>query len=548
MTEPVLTHSGGALGFVEGTVTLSAASAPHVDASYTVTLSDPELLNTTLNPMQSPAPRVQLEVEGRTFDLHVRDAARDQDDTTRATLNLASDEALLSDYRALADDATPLTFQDSLRDLVEYVLDTVLPGTTLEPGDDVAVPALIAATNLVRNPRRAEIWDWQYGVGSGSINDGQYLTGGPAYAPTFYYFGATGGDATDAYHYYDEANLSVRGDTYYRASVDIQVPTGLSAVIDAVMIDSSGNVVGFASPRTVTGASGVWKRRDISFWTKPTTARIRPRVIIYGTLPNGVYINVTAWRVSEDTGDAADIEYFDGLMADDAYYSYEFTDDDWASPSERTPLIDAAEPDALIWLAGQTALDFLAPLIQRFGLRLVCDELRQWTLRGEEYLADGAIEVRYGVNMQRGAESVGRDAGVWFDARVTRYRSKSMSGAVRDIFDVFALNDPPTLVTLLELDSPYPGPGRSEYAVRRAQGRQREVTASRKPTWTEAAEQSVSIVLEGAPTQTGKTQAVTFNIGENEVSITTRTVDTPLGAIDLLTGSINSLAGTIDSL
>jgi hypothetical protein len=292
----------------------------------------------------------------------------------------------------------------------------------------------------------------------------------------------------------------------------------------------------------------VWKRRDIAFWTKPTTARIRPRVIIYGTLPNGVYINVTAWRVSEDTGDAADIEYFDGLMADDTHYSYDFTDDQWASPSERTPLIDAAEPEALIWRAGQTALDFLAPLIQRFGLRLVCDELRLWTLRDEEYVAPGSIEVRYGVNMHRGSDAVGRDSGAWFDARVTRYRSKSMSGAVRDIFDTFALNDPPTLVTLLELEAPYPGAGRSEYAVRRAQGRARDVEATRRADWDERAEQSVVIVLEDAATQTGKTQAVTFNIVDNEVSITTRTVETPLGAIDLLSGTIDSLSGTIDSL
>lgn len=544
MTEPVLTHSGGALGFVSGTVTLDAASAPHVTGSYVVTLSDPALLD-TLNPLQSPAPRVELEVEGRVFDLHVRDMSVDQEDTARASLELASDEALLVDYRALADDNTPLTFQDSLRDLVEYVLDTVLPGETLEAGDDVAIPALSNATNLIRNPRDVAAWDWQVFATTGTVLFDHYATGGPSYAPTFFRFYAST-DTTYMYHYYAEESVSVRGDQDYVASVSLGF-SGADIILDGLIFDSSGNVIGFVPQESVPAAAG-WQRAAFRFHTPPNATRVQLRVLAPGTNLAGYGVNVTAWRLSEDTGDPSDIEYFAGDTTDTAEYDYDWADEAWASPSERTVLVDAADPQALIWRAGQTAIDFLSPLIQRFGLRLVCDELRRWTLRSEEYMAPGSIEVRYGINMHRGSDSAGRDSGAWFDARVTRYRSMTTGGVVRDFFDTFALNDPPTLVTLLELEAPYPGPGRSEYAVRRAQGRSREVNATRKADWDEHAEQSVVVVLDGAATQTGKTQAVTFDIGENEVSITTRTVDTPLGAIDLLAGTINSLTGTIDSL
>lgn len=57
-----------------------------------------------------------------------------------------------------------------------------------------------------------------------------------------------------------------------------------------------------------------------------------------------------------------------------------------------------------------------------------------------------------------------------------------------------------------------------------------------------------TFVLEGAPTQLGQAQRITFDLNQDRMTVTARTVDTPAGAIDLLPGTIDALPGTIDSL
>ena len=56
------------------------------------------------------------------------------------------------------------------------------------------------------------------------------------------------------------------------------------------------------------------------------------------------------------------------------------------------------------------------------------------------------------------------------------------------------------------------------------------------------------VVLDGAPTQIGVARAVEFDFTSGEMTITTRTTDTPAGAVNLLTGTINALTGTVNNL
>lgn len=74
------------------------------------------------------------------------------------------------------------------------------------------------------------------------------------------------------------------------------------------------------------------------------------------------------------------------------------------------------------------------------------------------------------------------------------------------------------------------------------------MTATTVSDWKAEAEQAITVYLDGAPIQIGATQSVTFDLDTDRMTVTTRTTDTPLGAIDLLTGTIDSLVGTIDSL
>ena len=200
--------------------------------------------------------------------------------------------------------------------------------------------------------------------------------------------------------------------------------------------------------------------------------------------------------------------------------------------SELEPGIDFeisedAEPEARIWKAGDSALQFLAPILQASGLRLVCDEQRRWTLRDEDYAAPGMLNVRYGLNFMDGQESIDRDSGIWFEAAIARYRWRDTAGNQQERVDSYTSVTPYTRAETFEFDYPYPGPGFAEYAVRRARGRGREITFTVEPDWTAAAEQTVFAVLEDTPFQVGSIQTLTFDLDAEQMSGTTMTLEAP---------------------
>lgn len=205
-------------------------------------------------------------------------------------------------------------------------------------------------------------------------------------------------------------------------------------------------------------------------------------------------------------------------------------------------------PELFTWKAGQSAIAFLQTLLQSQGLRLVCDEERQWTLRDEAWESPGTLALREPVNIHTAGETISRDTGLWRDAHVTRYRWSDASGAQQEEVDAYALVTPWSRLTLLEVDGVYPGPGRSEYIVRRAQGVGREVTVSTTSNWAADAEQPLQIIINGVPAQVGKVQSLSFDLSDDTMTVTARTTDTPAGAINLLLGTIDALPGTIDAL
>lgn len=200
---------------------------------------------------------------------------------------------------------------------------------------------------------------------------------------------------------------------------------------------------------------------------------------------------------------------------------------------EITPAIDynftgtGYDDDAFTWKAGQSGLAFLQPLVQAAGFRLVCDESRAWTLRDESYVLTPTVSIRYGVNMNAGTDVIDRDTGLWCDACVVRYSWRNAAGEALEETDAYALSTPYTRLRLIERDTPYPGPGFAAYVVRRSQFRGREVEATRGADWNVRAEQYVSIVLDGAPTQTGVIESVEFDLAGDRMIVRSRTVDTP---------------------
>ncbi|PQZ60687.1 hypothetical protein CQ040_02765 [Microbacterium sp. MYb54] len=224
------------------------------------------------------------------------------------------------------------------------------------------------------------------------------------------------------------------------------------------------------------------------------------------------------------------VPYFDGATADTTAYDFAWSAAAHASASSRTPTVERP-PESLVWRAGVSGMAFLEPLLKAAGLRLVCDERRRWTLRNSDYRADGNQTYRHAVNIESADETLSREDDAWFDGAVYEYVWTDRDGIEQRRIDTFALTANPTKVIQVEVpDTPYPGPGRAESIVRRAQGRGRTVSASAIPTWTERTDQTLSVLLEGTPIQTGIAESVRFDFDTDTVTVTSRTTDTPAAA------------------
>lgn len=547
------------LSVLGGSLTLDAGTAPHVQGELTVSMPRswadgeggsfpgdgvfpgggvfPGLLypsselpaETSIDPRQNS--RVRLEVDGtypsfsvhREFDLHLRDRAFDQSAGT-VRLTLASDEGLLSDYAPLADDDAPWALQGSVRDIVDYVLGKAILGAALEPGTDADLTSYWDVQTLLLN-----------GSAGGSIAPWTAAGNCTLFHATI---GRTGGYSV--------------GFASAGAGILALTPTTLSGYI-SVTAGRAYTLSAYARRANLPPGSSVqavirWiTDQDFTPWgdvlgpaTVINDTDWNPRAVLTATAPAGavkafVYFRVTGATAASQIGYLDDAMFhegvaadaFDGATPDTPYYLYDWDGTAYASTARRTALVDSPQPDAFIWRAGQTALDFLHPLVQVSGLRLVCDEQRNWTLRDEEYTATGSVSIRHAVNMIDGSDSISRDSGLWFDAAVTTYTWTDTTGAQQKRIDSYALVTPHTRLKTFEKSTPYPGPGFSEYAVRRAQGRGREVTATSVADWRANAEQNATIVLEGAPIQTGKTQRVRFDLDTDRMTPTLRTTDTP---------------------
>lgn len=487
--------------------------------------TDPGIL-TDLDPRVNARIRIDVDADtpagaqARSFDLGLR--ARDIDYTEQTiTLDLASDEALLTDYGPLYDDAAPFELAGSLRDVIDYVLDAVIPGAALEasPANDADVSAYWAATNLVLNP--TAISTTGFGVGASATGLATTATS-PWHGTTSIRWESTG--AADAYLKVSVDGAASAGDiitvsAYLRAS-----SAGLGGRLLIRWINDEGATIkNDLSPSTALPASPDWER----LWHTSTAPRGADRFEFF---------------ILGEATSTGDVFAVDGLLAtagagledwfyggsSDVHYTYAWSDAPHASQSTREPVIDR-DPDSLVWRSGQSAMDLLHPLVQAQGLRLVCNENREWTLRAEDYYAAGSTSIRHAVNMIESAERIDRDTGIWFDAAAAVYTwTVPSTGREKIRVDAYALSAPYTRMMRFEkVDTPYPGPGFAEYAVRRAQGRGREVVASCVSDWRAHAEQPVTIVYQDTPIQTGLTQTVEYDLSTDRMTVNTRTVDTP---------------------
>ncbi len=554
-----------------GSITLDAGNAPHVTADLdvagpghwaagpvwvpdagTLTALDPRLTKRVT--ITAAATYTSFGTVTRTFNLGLRDRSVMQLDGT-VRLELASDEALLGDYAPLADDIGAFAYQSSLRAVVGYVLGKAIPGAVLaaSPTGDAALTTYSDSTNLITNPAAiVDLTGWS-SVGLSSIARNTGLTPMANTAKTAIRLNGNAGNSASYVQYTAVSPTSVAGKTYRLharqliGGAPVTGTTDTNALRAVVFYSTNGGASYVQAARSNAGASAANAVTDhdltVTFPYGTNAVIIR----LYHGVASAQVLYWSDVLLAEATADPTDLAYYDGSTPAVTGYTFGWAGVTGASTSTRTATIKRT-PDALLWKANQSGLDFLAPLVQVAGYRLVCDENRVWTLRGENYTAANALTIRHAVNMIDATDTISRDAGLWFDAAVTTYTWNDAAGITRTAIDAYALTTPYTRLQTFEKNTPYPGPGFSQYAVRRAQGRGREVTATAVSDWAGAAEQPITVVLDGAPTQIGMTQSIRYDLNTDRMTVATRTTDTPAGAIDLLVGTIDSLVGTIDSL
>lgn len=453
----------------------------------------------------------------RTFDLGIRSARPDWDAGT-VVVSLASDEALLDDFAPLYDFpfGAEYDFNITLQDVVSHVLNRAL-GAVLEPGDeDMDITPKFEAVNMIRNPAVVgSTLNWSPGGGCTISFVGAGSSGYVRVAPSVASGAVFACDTT-------KWNLNCTPGHWYSFSLTARAESnGGMGYLVIRWLDANNDIIAESS----AGA----------FPTPIDQATLR--LTVSGRAPSNAvkaapYFRFTVNRIYRlDTASLFDttadwyIPYFSGGDAPTDGYTFHFEGPSNDSPSVRTPDFERA-PELLVWKAGVSGLAFLAPIVQSVGRRLVCDEQRRWTLRPEEYRADGTQTYREGVNITAGNAELSRDDDDWFDGAVFLYSWPDRYGVEQERADVYPTTGSPTKVIRREIAAPFPGPGRAEYAVRRAQGRGRVATVTARATWEERTEQSLSIGLAGAPILTGIANSVTFDLGENTVTVSSRTVET----------------------
>jgi hypothetical protein len=181
---------------------------------------------------------------------------------------------------------------------------------------------------------------------------------------------------------------------------------------------------------------------------------------------------------------------------------------------------DATIPAGAIWEPGQSAYDYLEPLVQAGALRLFCDEHRNWYLVPDNYDVPGSVNLSYLQTLTDAATTISRESIEWYDAVVIKYEYVDSDGAT--IIEYDSAGSPGTKVLTLTYNSTYPGPGAAARVLQRAEGRGKVNSISAVNDYTVTPGVSCSLTMPNAETQVGNVSAVTWELPGDTMAITTR--------------------------
>lgn len=509
----------------EGKITVADDWSPYIQATFDVPIADIDLAEQIDPKADQRVVVVAEEAIGgtsRTFDLALRARSIDHKDK-KITIELASDEALLMDRKRVAAtvDKTPRTHAASLRAVCNWALGKI--GAALEAGtDDADISPYWPLTNFLTNPNvvatatgylsGSASTTIAYNAGAGFSGTGflrctqTAVTGATYLAP-----GATSGFPVTARHTYTVASY-------------LRVSTSTSIFQMQLRWFDENNVVISTSTSSGLSIGTSWTRHSFTAEAPVGAVKVVPFISVSATASGRTWDIDASVLVEDDEVPA----YFDGASTLTGY-TLAWSGTANASQSTRTPLVDRPR-ELLYWSPGKSLWDFLTPLLESAGLRLFCDETRDWRLVDPAtYEVPGYVTVQEKHNPTRGTDNITRNDDSWADAVVCIYRWTDDFGVQREAYD-FA-GDPDGKCITLTYDREFPGPGAAAYALGRFQGTGRTQDVTCLTTYDATPGQDVTITLPGTLPQTGKVREVIFDLKTGLMDLGTR------GLIDALPGS-----------
>lgn len=186
----------------------------------------------------------------------------------------------------------------------------------------------------------------------------------------------------------------------------------------------------------------------------------------------------------------------------------------WA---QLVPFDSAANP----WEPGESAWDWLAPILQKDNLRLWCDPQRRWWLSDvQTERTTPPLVLTAAGEITRADDRISRDEGFYTAVIVTyTHDGQKWYDLARLPESITGINQRIRRVTY---DRPYPGPGAAQRLLRSLLGRARSITVRAVSDYLAEPGRTVQIELPSTPEQTGTVSAVTWSYPDDEMDVTFR--------------------------
>jgi hypothetical protein len=186
------------------------------------------------------------------------------------------------------------------------------------------------------------------------------------------------------------------------------------------------------------------------------------------------------------------------------------------------------ESDAIYWQPGQSAWDYISPLVNSAGLRLYCNENGRWHLTQPLAPVEGALTFNE-TTMLEFEDQITRNED-WFDSVVVVYKWRDSSNVERTRYDI-AREANATSTYTVEYNRPWPGDGAAAAILKRGRGRGRVEAVTAVSNYGATPGQTLLVTTSGRPIQTGLVTRVQWSMGTDTMQVRSRDlIDTPPNA------------------